>query len=313
MKTSVVIATYNGEKYILDQLLSIQQQIVPVDEVIIVDDRSKDNTVSICKKFIAEYKLLNWRVIENDINLGYYGNFFKGFGISTGDIIFLCDQDDIWKAEKTKEMISIFDDNSDILSLTTTFSLFTNDGKVLNEHVKHPHRVPNGLCKISLNHFLRFHSYLGMTMAIRKDLLQYISTENPYNITHDIILNMYAAIQGGLYHLDRVLTNRRHYLTSVSNSIMNEELHNRYKGNPQRQIVDRGKRYTRFEQYNIINGSAEKIMTEFHNNFIRRENYFENNSIWGWMKNICNIAYYENVKSYIKDGLYILKSARKSR
>lgn len=312
MKISVVIATYNGEKYIFDQLNSINQQVLPVDEVIIVDDRSKDNTVAICQQFIDGHKLQNWKIVVNDLNLGYYGNFFKGFRLSSGEIIFLCDQDDIWRADKTKEMVNIFETHAEVLSLTSTFSLFTNDGKIIKEHMKHPYRVSNGLCKISLSQFIKFHSYLGMTMAIRKDLLQYVSTQNPNNITHDILLNMYAAFNDGLYHLDKVLTNRRHYSASVSNSIMSVELRDRYNGNPQLQKIDRGKRYTQFDQYNITNEFAEKTMTKFHSNFIRRESYFKNNSILGWMGNIRNLPYYESLRSYIKDGIYLMKSARKS-
>ena len=62
---SVVIATYNGEKYIVKQLESIRNQTIKTDEVIIVDDRSNDNTFKIVKEYIEQYALQNWQVYLN--------------------------------------------------------------------------------------------------------------------------------------------------------------------------------------------------------------------------------------------------------
>ena len=97
---SVVIATYNGEKYIVKQLESIRNQTRKPDEVIIVDDRSNDNTFKIVKEYIQQYALRNWRIYLNDCNLGYKGNFQKGIELATGKYIFLCDQDDEWERNK---------------------------------------------------------------------------------------------------------------------------------------------------------------------------------------------------------------------
>ena len=72
MKTSVVLAAYNGEKFISEQLESIRIQTVPVDEVIIVDDQSTDQTVNICQQFIAQYQLANWRVEINEFNESHF-------------------------------------------------------------------------------------------------------------------------------------------------------------------------------------------------------------------------------------------------
>ena len=86
---SVVIATYNGEKYIVKQLECIRNQTQKPDEVIIVDDRSSDNTLNIVKDYIDQYSLQNWQVYLNDCNLGYKRNFQKGIELATGKFIFL--------------------------------------------------------------------------------------------------------------------------------------------------------------------------------------------------------------------------------
>ena len=76
MTISVCMCTYNGEKYILPQLESIHAQTVAPDEVIICDDNSTDQTVSIIRDFIKEHGLEDtWSLHCNEENKGYPGNF----------------------------------------------------------------------------------------------------------------------------------------------------------------------------------------------------------------------------------------------
>lgn len=65
------MATYNGEKYIIQQLLSIVRQTLIPDEVIIVDDGSSDCTFSLIQEFIEKYKNIEWKLFRNDVNLGW--------------------------------------------------------------------------------------------------------------------------------------------------------------------------------------------------------------------------------------------------
>ena len=107
MKISVVMTTYNGSKHIEEQLNSILNQTRQPDEVIICDDTSEDDTVNIVRQFITNYRLNNWNVFINNINLGWKRNFRKAIALASGDIIFFSDQDDIWIAEKIKIMSSL--------------------------------------------------------------------------------------------------------------------------------------------------------------------------------------------------------------
>ena len=86
---SVVIATYNGEKYIEAQLRSVFMQSKLVDEVLIFDDGSTDGTVESVNRFIAENGCNGWRLIQNKENKGYCKNFLEGAKTAKGDIIFL--------------------------------------------------------------------------------------------------------------------------------------------------------------------------------------------------------------------------------
>ena len=91
--TSVALCTYNGERYIREQLQSIFNQSMPVDEVVIGDDGSSDATMAIINGFKERYPI---RVLEGGHKMGAIRNFLRTISECQGDIIFLSDQDDIW-------------------------------------------------------------------------------------------------------------------------------------------------------------------------------------------------------------------------
>lgn len=104
LKLSVAMTTYNGEKYIIKQLESIRTQTRIPEEVVILDDCSKDSTVSLVQKYISDNHLTGWQLIVNETNLGWKKNFLEAARRTTGDIVFFSDQDDIWLPDKIKKM-----------------------------------------------------------------------------------------------------------------------------------------------------------------------------------------------------------------
>lgn len=99
---SVCIATYNGEKYIKEQLLSILPQLGKKDEVIISDDHSTDNTLDIVKG-LNDNRI---KIVMNNREKGYTSNFENALSYAIGDYIFLSDQDDIWMSNKVDYCIA---------------------------------------------------------------------------------------------------------------------------------------------------------------------------------------------------------------
>ncbi|PQL92484.1 glycosyltransferase family 2 protein [Apibacter adventoris] len=97
---SLVLATYNGEKYILEQLDSIMNQELLPNEIIIIDDCSTDRTYSILESY--NFKEIKVQIIKNEKNVGPITNFKRGINLATSDFIALCDQDDIWLPNKLK-------------------------------------------------------------------------------------------------------------------------------------------------------------------------------------------------------------------
>lgn len=99
MKISVAMATYNGERYLGEQLASLAAQTRPPDELVIMDDGSTDQTQKIVEEF-ARHARFPVRFDRNESNLGYTRNFLRAARRCTGSWIAFCDQDDIWLPEK---------------------------------------------------------------------------------------------------------------------------------------------------------------------------------------------------------------------
>ena len=99
-KISVCMATYNGEKYIKEQLESILPQLSEQDEVIVSDDGSSDHTLDIVRSFGDE----RIKIYKNELENGFSKNFENALNHSSGDLIFICDQDDVWMPDKVKVM-----------------------------------------------------------------------------------------------------------------------------------------------------------------------------------------------------------------
>ena len=122
MTVSVVMATYNGAEFIVEQLDTIREQSRPADELIICDDGSTDKTVEIAQAYISEHGLEEkWRIYENQVNLGYANNFRHAASLATGDLLFFADQDDRWDIEKICVMEKIMQENEDCFVLCTDY------------------------------------------------------------------------------------------------------------------------------------------------------------------------------------------------
>ena len=94
-KISVALCTYNGEPFLRQQLASIQQQTRLPDELVVCDDQSTDQTLTIVRQFAASAPY-TVKIFENERNLGFAANFERAIRLCEGDLIALSDQDDIW-------------------------------------------------------------------------------------------------------------------------------------------------------------------------------------------------------------------------
>lgn len=134
MKFSVAMCTFNGAKYIEEQLLSILNQELPIHEIVVCDDGSNDNTIDVVNKVSVEHPEVTWNILQNNPNLGVTKNFEKAITLCTGDIIFLSDQDDIWHRNKTKVIIDYFEANPDKEIVFTDANIVGADGKLISQY-----------------------------------------------------------------------------------------------------------------------------------------------------------------------------------
>jgi glycosyltransferase involved in cell wall biosynthesis len=108
VRVSVALSTFQGAKYLQEQLESIADQTHCPDEVIVSDDASTDGTMGIVERFASQAPF-QVRADVNTEQLGYTKNFEKAILICNGEIIFLADQDDVWHPEKLRTQLALFD------------------------------------------------------------------------------------------------------------------------------------------------------------------------------------------------------------
>lgn len=212
-KVSVAMATYNAEGYLLEQLDSLRSQTRQPDEVIICDDHSSDATVSIIQNYLQEHTLPGWRLIENTENLGYVRNFRKAMAQTTADFVFLCDQDDVWAADKIRVMTQVLEENEHILALTCGYDLIDAEGKTIQTLGKRFYTPAPGAGKLSAvksGRVLYWNMAQGCTGAYRRSLVDdYEKSQTNGRLAHDWALHLLAYERQGLYFWDQELVSYR--------------------------------------------------------------------------------------------------------
>ena len=222
---SVVMATYNGERFIREQLLSIFNQTMSVDEIIICDDNSRDNTVQIIKDIQKEYKNIDIRLIQNNNNLGYKLNFKRALLFCDADFIFLCDQDDIWLENKVEVMMQIMNVNKNIKVLASTYDLINeNDNPIhidinprfSNKNMYKCKVKPNALVRVQFERLIVENSFQGCALCICKEVNEKFQRCFSVDFHHDWLINLLASEQNGMYFLNVPLF---HYRIHSKNTI----------------------------------------------------------------------------------------------
>lgn len=212
MKTSVIIATYNGTKFIEEQFDSILAQSVQPDEVVITDDGSKDNTREVVQRYIDEHDLnKKWHLHVNEKNKGYARNFLDGAMLTTGDIVFFCDQDDIWISDRVKKMSEVMEKNPKINLLCSNLEPFyyEEDTRKWSEKDLKAMKTDGSLeiCDLTPEYFHLKRS--GCTMCIRKTFLEEIMPYWTANWPHDDFVWKMAVITSSCAILHFVSMRRR--------------------------------------------------------------------------------------------------------
>lgn len=199
---SVCVAAFNGEKYIEEQILSVLRNLDSQDEIIISDDGSSDRTRRIVDDLAEKDRRI--RIIDGP-RKGLIKNFENAIVHSKGDIIFLCDQDDVWKDNKVKTVLDIFGN--------TDCTLVMHDACIVDANL----RISGcsffefKKCKKGYWRNLIKNSYIGCCMAFKRSILDY-AIPFPDNIPmHDQWIGLLSERVGKVeFCNEQLLLYRRH-------------------------------------------------------------------------------------------------------
>lgn len=222
MKISVAMATYNGERFIREQLDSVAAQRRLPDELVVCDDGSSDRTLDVVREF-AGAAPFPVRVYRNDTNLGYADNFLKAAGVCRGDWIAFCDQDDIWLPDKLSTVERYFQVPGREVVLVVHNALVVEES-LLPSGVRYPNIAKSRVCRGSDLPSLWFAG--GLTMVFRSDLIARCSPRDrgpghgPEGepLAHDAWISWLACILGDVALLqDSLVLYRRHSASTTRN------------------------------------------------------------------------------------------------
>lgn len=216
IKTSIVLCTYNGAKYLQEQLDSIIAQTYPIHEYIMVDDCSTDQTMNILQGYGQKYS--NWRIYQNEKNIGYNKNFEKALQLATGDVIAICDQDDIWNKDKIKIMLENWKDNTPLIYCESIrFTDYTPTKLKTNKWLRKFEGTDGR--KLFIQNVISGHNII-----FKKDLLK-LALPFKQNIYYDWWLSVVAAYNGGVTYLPKILVYYRiHDKNATVNTNMNTSI-----------------------------------------------------------------------------------------
>ena len=203
---SVCMATYNGGKYIKEQIDSILCQLSDEDELVISDDHSTDNT----REIINSYHDNRIKLMLNGLDKGVTHNFENALLHSKGDILFLADQDDVWLPHKIEELSNFLIQNKyDVV--TGNCALTDSD---LNIIVPDYYNKKSPLDKSVWGNFVK-DLWLGSCMAFRREVLVATFPFPKKMAAHDLWIALYSQLHFKCGYYPKVLQlYRRHENTA---------------------------------------------------------------------------------------------------
>lgn len=208
MVISVALCTYKGEPFLREQIESILAQTILPHEIIVCDDNSTDHTLEILQKYEAHTSLPQFKITVNTTNMGVVKNFEQALQHCSGDYIFLCDQDDLWKPDKIEATLSYFEANQNIDVVFSNAQLLGLQKGQLWDFSKFSTKARQDWHTYgSLYVFLRYKSICtGAGMAIKGSAKSYLLPiqTNPFQI-HDGWIGIAAAHQNRIAYIDQSL------------------------------------------------------------------------------------------------------------
>lgn len=216
MQISVAMATYNGARYLPEQLNSLAEQTLPPAELVVCDDRSTDDTRAIVESFAANASFpVHFQ--ENLHRLHFADNFLKAASLCTSEYIAFCDQDDVWLPDKLEQIAAAFN-RTGVSLVAHNASMFTD----ADRNVGHLKFIGEGV--LTSDNLFPWNFFFGFTCTFRRDLLDLSPAEHrPIDLidprrrmAHDRWITFLASTRGAVVCLPEELTRYRQHDSNES-------------------------------------------------------------------------------------------------
>lgn len=215
--SSVTVCTYNGAAHIAEQLDSLLAQSCLPEQIIIADDASTDGTATLVENFVRRAQALGIAVeyFRHPVNVGFVANFSHALRRASGEVVFLCDQDDVWHLDKLATMLAAFEKRPELTLLHADARLVGDNLVDLGASLFQALQLTRG--ELDLIHagrafdvLIRRSAATGATLALRRELIE-VALPVPEGWIHDEWLAMIASIVGVVDVLERpVIDYRQH-------------------------------------------------------------------------------------------------------
>jgi hypothetical protein len=210
-KISVALCTYNGATYLHEQLATLTGQSRLPDDLVICDDRSTDKTLAIARSF-ARGAPFSVSIEVNEKTLGTTKNFERAISLCSGDLIALCDQDDVWQSDKLECLAGAFAKSSDVGIVFSDADIVDAQLRPLGYSLWHYAGFNRSRRNTAdLQELLKHNPALGMTIAFRATFRNLV-LPIPENVPHDIwIALLVAALTRKVALVDKLLVKYRQH------------------------------------------------------------------------------------------------------
>lgn len=211
---SVALCTYNGEKYLRNQLDSILCQTYPADEIVITDDCSTDGTLEIIKEYAEKTAIIKYSV--NERNLGYVQNFSRAISKTSCDFVALSDQDDIWTENHLELLLTHIEDNAICVADAMMVDEAGKELGIKFSEIKQNDYIPAGNIPKVYRIVYNYNPYQGASMLINRKWVEGFLPFPPGTSFHDTFLAGCACLTKGLAVIPDVINRYRMHKGQVS-------------------------------------------------------------------------------------------------
>jgi len=215
------MSVYNGREFIADQLDSVRGQLRPGDELIVVDDASTDGSLQSLR--MSDFP--NIRVVTNPRNLGVIESFQRGLWLAQRDVVFLCDQDDVWAPGKRDAFMAEFARDPAVCVVVSDAQVIDGDGRQIAPSFM---AIRGGFSGTILGTLWR-NRYLGCAMAVRRSLLK-VALPFPSGVPmHDMWIGVVGRASGRVVYLETPYVRYRRHGTNLTPIRSHESLGRRLR------------------------------------------------------------------------------------